>query len=78
MKIFAGELETKLLTIPGIESVAVEKFPDESRGEDFKIYVVGKPELKKIIRRTLKLSEMPREIIFVKKIPDKLLPEKFK
>lgn len=78
VKIFAGDIETKLMTIPGVEEVAVEKFSDEGRGEDFKIYVVGKPELKKIIRRSLKNSEMPREIIFVKKIPDKLLPDKLK
>ena len=68
MKIFASSVEQKLLTIDGIESVAVVKVPDKIRGENFVAYVVGHAD-KKRIRQALTPAELPREIIFVKALP---------
>ncbi|MBR2518589.1 MAG: AMP-binding protein [Selenomonadaceae bacterium] len=68
VKIFASSVEQKLLTIDGIESVAVVKVPDKIRGENFVAYVVGHAD-KKRIRQALTPAELPREIIFVKALP---------
>lgn len=68
VKIFASAVEQKLLTIDGIEAVAVVKVPDKIRGENFIAYVVGHAD-KKRIRQALTPAELPREIIFVKSLP---------
>lgn len=68
VKIFASAVEQKLLTVGGVEAVAVVKVSDKTRGENFVAYVVGTAD-KKIIRQTLLPAELPREIIFVKALP---------
>ena len=68
VKIFASAVEQKLLTIDGVEAVAVVKVSDKTRGENFLAYVVGNVD-KKIIRQALSPAELPREIIFVKSLP---------
>ena len=68
VKIFASIIEQKLLTIDGVESVAVVKVDDKTRGENFFAYIVGNVD-KKIIRQALSPAELPREIIFVKSLP---------
>ena len=68
VKISALAVESKLMTIDGVEAVAVVKVPDSTRGENFIAYVVGNVD-RKIIRQTLTPIELPREIIFVKSLP---------
>ena len=68
VKIFASAVEQKLLTIDGVEAVAVIKIGDKTRGENFAAYIVGNID-KKIIRQALTPAESPREIIFVPSLP---------
>jgi len=68
VKVFASEIEQKLMNLNGIEAVAVVKIEDKTRGENFLAYIVGKID-KKIIRQALLPAEMPREIIFVENLP---------
>ena len=68
VKIFASNVEQKLLTIDGLDAAAVVKVPDKIRGENFLAFVVGRVD-KKIIRQALTPAELPREIFFVKSLP---------
>lgn len=64
VKVFASAVEQKLLTVGGVTAAAVVKVPDETRGENFLAFVVGRVD-KKTIRQALTPAELPREIIFV-------------
>ena len=68
VKIFASAVESKLLSIDGVNAAAVVKVGDKVRGENFIAYLVGDAD-KKLIRQSLTPAESPKEIIFVESLP---------
>ncbi len=74
--IFPSEVEDVLTRHPGVAEVAVIGVPDEQFGQRLKAYVVpangaavSEDALKQLVRSSLALFKVPREIEFVAELP---------
>jgi acyl-coenzyme A synthetase/AMP-(fatty) acid ligase/acyl carrier protein len=73
VRIEIGEIESRLLEIPGIHEAAVI-FRDRIGDGHLSAYVMGEPvlnpaELKKLLARSLELNMIPAEFVFVHELP---------